>query len=97
MPCFDQPNLKSSLTLQVTAPEDWEVIANSPLRGKEQKNDMVQWSFWSTPRISTYLYALCAGPYFCRSGSGNVPYRLLCRKSFEKYLTEQYAQEWFEI
>jgi len=29
-PCFDQPDLKGRFTLEVTAPGDWTVIANTP-------------------------------------------------------------------
>ena len=97
MPCFDQPNLKSSLTLQVNAPKEWEVIANSLLRCKFERAELNEWHLWNTQRISTYLYAICAGPFFARHANGVVPYRILCRKSFEKYLTEEYAKEWFEI
>ena len=66
MPCFDQPNLKSSLTLKVQAPKDWEVSANSSVKSKFERDDFNEWNFWNTPRISTYLYALCAGPFVCR-------------------------------
>ena len=30
-PCFDQPDIKATYRFTVTAPADWEVIANSPL------------------------------------------------------------------
>ena len=29
-PCFDQPDIKGRFTLEVTAPGDWTVIANTP-------------------------------------------------------------------
>jgi hypothetical protein len=40
---------------------------------------------------------LCAGPYVIKSRYGNIDYRLMCRKSFEKYLTEEYVNEWWSI
>lgn len=56
-----------------------------------------QWTFWPTPKISTYLYALCAGPFYQIEKDGITKQRLLCRKSYEKYLTKEYADEWFDI
>ncbi len=28
--CFDQPDLKATFAFDVTAPDDWEVVSNSP-------------------------------------------------------------------
>ena len=28
--CFDQPDLKATFAFTVTAPDDWEVVSNSP-------------------------------------------------------------------
>ena len=33
-PCFDQPDLKATFTLDVTAPAHWQVISNNPVREK---------------------------------------------------------------
>lgn len=72
-------------------------VQSSLAQGYMALENARNWTFWATPRISTYLYALCAGPYFKRETKGVVPYGLYCRKSFEKYLTEEFAQEWFSI
>lgn len=89
MPCFDQPDLKASLSLTVYAPNHYEVISNGLVKHKRalQTNDTLlgfkdanQWSFVATPRISTYLYALCAGPFFKRThAAARFPSNLYCR------------------
>ena len=56
--CFDQPDMKATYDLAFTVPDDWKVITNSP----------VTWD-GATARakvdypLSTYLIAVCAGPY----------------------------------
>ena len=43
--------------------------------------------FKPTPRISTYLYALCAGPYYCIKCpfEFNIPLKLYMRESLKDY------------
>ncbi|GAB3599990.1 aminopeptidase N [Angustibacter peucedani] len=57
--CFDQPDLKATFTLTVTAPPSWTVLANSA----GTQGDGGRWSFDTTARLSTYLFAIVAGPY----------------------------------
>jgi aminopeptidase N len=57
--CFDQPDLKAPISLTVTAPDDWTVLANGRLDGHEGG----VWRFTTTPPISTYLFTVCAGPW----------------------------------
>ncbi|MCD2095433.1 aminopeptidase N [Rhodococcus rhodochrous] len=88
--CFDQPDLKATFDLKVTAPQDWAVISNA---------DTVQTAaaqpglhiFRTTPRMSTYLVALIAGPYAVWSDEytdehGAVPLRIFCRASLAEYM-----------
>jgi aminopeptidase N len=85
-PCFDQPDLKATFQLTVTAPTYWEVISNSPVKSKNDlgENKSV-WEFLPTPRISTYITALIAGPYYHvhdeYNGEKKVPLGIYCRKS----------------
>jgi aminopeptidase N len=62
-PCFDQPNLKATFTLSVLAPAHWEVISNNPVASIKPDGDSRLWAFTTTPRISTYITAVVAGPY----------------------------------
>jgi len=117
MPCFDQPSLKAVLTLIVLAPAKWTVIANqrervkkaytpqdalpSLLSSKFKDSPANIWRFQATPKISTYLYAMCAGNYFSRcpdtSMSLTTPMRLFCRRAYSDLLTEEFARQWFEV
>ena len=58
-PCFDQPDLKAPIGLTVTAEPTWTVVANGRVTG----NDAGEWAFATTPRVSTYLFVVCAGPW----------------------------------
>ncbi|BCJ33770.1 aminopeptidase [Actinocatenispora thailandica] len=60
--CFDQPDLKAPVTLAVTVPEEWTVLANE--RGA--RIDARRWEFTETRPIATYMTTVCAGPYVSR-------------------------------
>ncbi|MCC7052772.1 MAG: ERAP1-like C-terminal domain-containing protein [Gemmatimonadaceae bacterium] len=62
-PCFDQPDLKARVTLSVTAPADWKVLANGAGRSAVPAGAGVRHTFAETPPLSTYLIAFAAGPY----------------------------------
>jgi len=89
-PCFDQPNLKATFTLSVLAPQHWEVISNNPVAEVRQDGDSKFWQFTTTPRISTYITALVAGPYHHVHddyvGEKVVPLGIYCRKSLAESL-----------
>ncbi|MBQ0983442.1 aminopeptidase N [Streptomyces sp. F63] len=89
--CFEQPDLKGTFTFTVTAPEGWTVISGAPLAdGAEKPADGV-WRFAPTPRLSTYVTALVAGPYHgvhsTWEGEGrSVPLGIYCRPSLAEHL-----------
>ena len=58
-PCFDQNDLKAPLTLQVTAPESWTVLANA----RAATHEGGRWSFNQTPAIPVPMFVVCAGPW----------------------------------
>ena len=84
-PCFDQPNLKATFNLSVLAPQHWEVISNNPVADVRPDGDAKFWQFTTTPRISTYITAVVAGPYSYVHdeyvGEKVVPLGIYCRKS----------------
>lgn len=102
--CFEQPDLKATFTLTVTAPGHWKVISNSPMaqivdNHSEEGGDTKTWSFEPTARISTYITALVAGPYFevrdeYSGPFGTYPLGLFCRASLSQYLD---SEEIFEV
>jgi aminopeptidase N len=89
--CFDQPDLKGEFTLTVTAPEDWIVVSNMAVESREGG----LWRFGKTPRTSTYLVALVAGPYDVVSDRHrDIDLGLYCRASLRQYLD---PDELFEL
>ncbi|MBY8880787.1 aminopeptidase N [Actinacidiphila acidipaludis] len=85
---FEQPDLKATFAFTVTAPAGWTVISNSPT--PETPADGV-WVFAPTPRISSYITALIAGPYTSVhsswEGEGrSVPLGIYCRPSLAEHL-----------
>jgi aminopeptidase N len=80
--CFDQPDLKAAFELIVTAPDGWEVVSNTaPERAGGR------WHFPATPRVSTYITALVAGPYHVvRDEHDGIPLGVYCRASLAEFL-----------
>jgi len=96
---FEQPDLKATFQFTVTAPAEWAVISNSPTPAPKQgttADGVATWAFEPTPRISSYITALIAGPYQAvhsevTSSSGRViPLGLYARKSLFEYLDSDY-------
>lgn len=93
--CFDQPDLKAAFDITVRAPAFWEVISNGALVNIEDEGDAEQngklYTFAATPRMSTYLVALIAGPYArwddtYSDDHGDIPLGLFCRKSLAEFM-----------
>ena len=91
--CFEQPDLKACFALSVQAPEHWVVLSNNA--GTKQTDTSAsgtaRWTFPPTPRLSTYITAIIAGPYHgvqdTYSGRfGTYPLGVYCRKSMAEYL-----------
>lgn len=96
---FEQPDLKATFTFRVAAPAHWQVISNEPTpeprSAPHAKNvdgsDIASWVFPATPRISSYITALIAGPYDVvrdevQSNAGTIPLGVFCRKSLRPHL-----------
>ncbi|PTR31968.1 membrane alanyl aminopeptidase [Rhodococcus sp. OK519] len=88
--CFDQPDLKATFDIAVTAPDDWKVISNA-----ETVQTLVatpgRHVFRTTPKMSTYLVALIAGPYavwndFYTDEHGTIPLGIYCRSSLAEHM-----------
>ncbi|WP_328391659.1 aminopeptidase N [Nocardia sp. NBC_00416] len=84
--CFDQPDLKATFDIEVTAAADWKVISNGvgTVDGGKHR-------FATTPLMSTYLVALIAGPYAEWTDSytddhGTIPLGIYCRASLAEFM-----------
>ncbi|MDQ6648532.1 MAG: aminopeptidase N, partial [Actinomycetota bacterium] len=90
--CFDQPDLKAIFDLTVVAPVGWEVVSNMPTAASEATDEgdpaaPVRWRFEPSPRMSTYISALIAGPYAVVSDEHDgIPLRILCRATLAQHL-----------
>ena len=85
--CFDQPDLKATFGLRVTAPGHWKVISNGATESVENGVH----TFATTPRMSTYLVALIAGPYAewkdtYTDEHGEIPLGIFCRESLARHM-----------
>jgi aminopeptidase N len=94
--CFDQPDLKAVYTLTVTAPESWKVISNSAIEASTTgEKGAVTHAFATTKPMSTYLVALCAGPYaewkdtYSAPGEEDIPLGIYCRASLGEHLDHE--------
>lgn len=97
---FEQPDLKATFKFSVTAPSYWKVVSNSPTpQATEIREGVSVWHFEPTPRISSYITALIAGPYVevkdqLTSSSGKIiPLGVFCRKSLFEFLDAEYIFE----
>ncbi|ODT23435.1 aminopeptidase N [Microbacterium sp. SCN 69-37] len=94
---FEQPDLKATFRFTVTAPAAWKVISNSPTpEPVAGDGGAAIWAFEPTPRISSYITAIVAGPYEATfseltSASGAViPLGVYGRKSLWQHLDAEY-------
>ncbi|WP_395107243.1 aminopeptidase N [Actinomadura sp. SCN-SB] len=92
--CFDQPDLKATFEFTVKAPGDWQVVTNEAPDGRDEAEDggPVIWHFPPTPKVSTYITALIAGPYhkvtdeYRRADGTSIPLGVYCRASLAEHL-----------
>lgn len=106
---FDQPDLKATFDFKVLAPESWIVTSNMPAAsveadpretldgtlGEKPNESTRLWSFETTPVMSSYLTAICAGPYaewhteYHNEDGRTIPMAQYCRQS----LAEAFAKD----
>ncbi|MCU1587122.1 MAG: aminopeptidase, partial [Frankiales bacterium] len=85
--CFDQPDLKAPFRFTIRAPRDWEVISNGAVTDRPAVGEPGTWRFAETPRMSTYITAVVAGPYHCvRDTHDGIDLGIYCRGSLAEYL-----------
>jgi aminopeptidase N len=85
--CFDQPDLKATFDVSVTAPQHWQVVSNGATASAV---DGVH-TFATTPRLSTYLVALIAGPYarwddVYSDEHGEIALGIFCRATLADFM-----------
>ncbi|GAA2659599.1 aminopeptidase N [Paractinoplanes durhamensis] len=86
--CFDQPDLKSVYTWHATVPKHWKVISNMPAEAADEAGPGAKTvHFPTSARMSTYITAICAGPYHeVRFEHDGIDMGYFCRASMARYL-----------
>ncbi|WP_155369928.1 aminopeptidase N [Catellatospora vulcania] len=93
--CFDQPDLKSVYTWHAVVPKHWKVVSNAPVASVTTEGFGKTVHFEQSARMSTYVTALCAGPYHeVRTTHDGIDLGVYCRASMAEYLE---PDELFEI
>ena len=98
-PVFEQPDLKATFRFTIHAPAHWEVVSNQPTPEAMATDNGATWAFSPTPRISSYITALVAGPYevvrdeLVSSSGKTIPLGVFSRKSLASYLDTDYIMD----
>lgn len=94
--CFDQPDLKATFQITVTAPASWKVISNTPSEIADAGDGTRRHKFATSQPLSTYVVALVAGPYAewrdvvpAQGDRPEIPLGLYCRASLAEHLDAQ--------
>ena len=97
---FEQPDLKATFQFTITGPTHWHVMSNQPTPPAIDNGDgSSTWAFRHTPRLSSYVTAIVAGPYVgttseLTSLDGRIiPLGAYCRASLAKNLDADYIFE----
>jgi aminopeptidase N len=94
---FEQPDLKATFAFTITAPNSWQVVSNQPTPDPTASGELNIFEFSPTPRISSYITALIAGPYsvvrdeLVSSDGTTVPLGVFARASMFDYLDSEYV------
>lgn len=100
---FDQPDLKAVFRFSVLAPCSWIITSNMPVERTEDTDQMTldgtlgtkpaehakRWTFAPTPTMSSYLTAICAGPYaewhttYQNEDGRTIPMAQYCRQALK--------------
>ena len=99
-PVFEQPDLKATFQFSIIAPSYWQVVSNqSTPQPSEVRSSVSRWDFAPTPRISSYITALIAGPYelwrdeLTSLDGRKIPLGVFCRKSLAEFMDADYIFE----
>jgi aminopeptidase N len=91
---FDQPDLKATYQVSVTAPADWVVVSTTRESAVRADPAGKHWTFPKSKKLSPYNFSLHAGPYkVWEDNSGTYPMRLFARQSVASQVS---PADWFK-
>ena len=92
---FDQPDLKATYQVNVTAPADWTVVSTTRESKVEDVANGKRWTFPVSRILSPYNFSMHAGPYkvWEDATSAKYPMRLFARQSVADQVD---PAPWFE-
>jgi aminopeptidase N len=92
---FDQPDLKATYQVNVTAPADWTVVSTARESKVEDAAGGKRWTFPVSKILSPYNFSMHAGPYkvWEDNKSAKYPMRVFARQSVADQVD---PAAWFE-
>ena len=79
-PCWDEPAIKATFDITVSAPKDRVVLSNMPVQDEVADQDVSDYrvvKFETSPKMSTYLVAIVVGEYdYVEDTQGSVKVRV---------------------
>jgi aminopeptidase N len=95
--CFDQPDLKAVFGITVRVPEPWVVTSITGDAEVTTEHGVSTWRYTDTPRLSTYVFVVNAGPFVeLRSERNGYDLGLYARRSLAASLDRE-AEELFDL
>jgi aminopeptidase N len=92
---FDQPDVKATFQVTVTAPADWVVVSATRERSVQDVAGARRWIFPVSKKLSSYNFSLHAGPYkVWEDNSAKYPMRLFARQSVAAQVD---TADWFRL
>jgi aminopeptidase N len=86
-PSFDQPDVKATYRVSVETPREWTAIGNELAEETRAEGGRARTHFAPTPRLSTYLFFLGAGPFAeWKDALGHTPLRVYARRSLSGHI-----------
>jgi aminopeptidase N len=67
-PCFDQPDIKGSLSLTLELPSSWVAMSNAPEISRQTSAERATVRFGETTALPTYLFGFVAGKFSMERG-----------------------------
>ena len=88
-PCFDQPDIKATYQLTITAPKEWEVLCGAFEQNAIEMGDFTKHIFSQTDKMSTYLFSFVAGKFTAvTKNPGAFDMRFLYRENNQEKIEE---------